>query len=199
MFYEIRDRKKKMKTRNPRVVLCGEVSTGKTSLVHFAINRAKTESPRTTTAALFSNYSTTDFPIRTIDIWDTAGMEQYRSLNSGYFESANGAILVFDITNYHTFEALEDFLKEFLEKTRYSPVIVVAANKVDLKDQEDVTEDEITEWCQAHGCTWFYTSALTGENVIKMFDYIARALPEIEETMSTVTVDEQREVVKHCC
>ena len=186
-------------SKSPRVVLCGSISTGKTSLVHYAVNNTKIEATRPTTGALFSHYSTSDFPIRTIDIWDTAGMEQYQSLNAGYYESANGAILVFDITTYSSFEKLETLLKEILGKARSVPVIYVAANKYDMKENEEVTEEEINTWCKGHGFQWFYTSAITGHNVIKLFDTITRNIPEIEDPISTITVDEPQEVAKHCC
>jgi small GTP-binding protein len=185
--------------KTPRVVLCGSMSSGKTSLAHYAVNNSKIDMVRPTTGAMFSRYSTSDFPIRSIDLWDTAGMEQYQSLNAGYYESANGAILVFDITSRSSFEKLEFFLKELLEKARAVPTIVVAANKYDLKaDEEEVTEDEIEEWCKSHGFLWFYTSALTGYNVIRLFDTITRNIPEIEETVSAISIENQ-EVVNRCC
>ncbi|EAY12522.1 small GTP-binding protein, putative [Trichomonas vaginalis G3] len=189
-----------MKTRNPRCVMIGTTSVGKTTLVHYAINGTKTDSTRPTTAALFSHFETREFPIRQMDIWDTAGMEQYQSLNSEYFKGANGAILVFDITNFQSFEKLEPMYKDLLSYARSVPIIAVAANKCDRRNEaEEVTQEEIETWCKAHGCQFFYTSAITGENVMELFDHMARLLPEEVETVSSVSLEDNAEVIKHCC
>jgi small GTP-binding protein len=44
-----------------------------------------------------------------LNIWDTAGQERNRSLDPGYLNGANVAILVFDITSCSSFYGLEDF------------------------------------------------------------------------------------------
>lgn len=189
-----------MKTRNPRCVMVGSTSVGKTTLVHYAVNGVKTDYTRPTTAALFSHFETREFPIRQMDIWDTAGMEQYQSLNAEYFKGANGAILVFDVTNFHTFEKLDQLYKDLLAYSRNVPIVAVAANKSDLKkDNEEVTQEEIEAWCKGHGCPYYYTSAITGENVMELFDYMARTLPEEVEAISSVSLEDNAEVIKHCC
>jgi small GTP-binding protein len=38
------------------------------------------------------------------EIWDTAGQERYRALTPMYYKNANAAIVVFDFTNYGSFE-----------------------------------------------------------------------------------------------
>lgn len=188
-----------MRARPPRVVMVGESAVGKTSLINYAKNGSIDENVRATTAANFFHYETSEFPIKVCDIWDTAGMEQYQALNSKYYESAQGAILTFDISSFASFERLDAIHKEVIEKAKTLPLIVVAANKSDAKDSEDVTEEEITEWCDKHGCKFFYTSAKTGENVIKLFDYVARALPESDENLSSLVITEDNHEIKHCC
>ena len=39
-------------------------------------------------------------------IWDTSGSERYRSIVTGHYRSAVGALLVFDVTDAESFESL---------------------------------------------------------------------------------------------
>src|SRR3990170_3438983 len=60
-----------------------------------------------------------DFRIRTItidgkkyklQIWDTAGHERFRTLTTAYFRSANGILLVYDITNEKSFNDVRNWI-----------------------------------------------------------------------------------------
>ena len=39
-------------------------------------------------------------------IWDTAGQERFRALANVYYRGAVGAVIVFDLTKYQTFQNL---------------------------------------------------------------------------------------------
>ena len=41
-----------------------------------------------------------------LQIWDTAGAEEYRSINQLYYKKAAVIILVYSITDYESFDAL---------------------------------------------------------------------------------------------
>jgi small GTP-binding protein len=41
-------------------------------------------------------------------IWDTAGQERYRALTNAYYRDAVGALLVYDITCYKSFESVAE-------------------------------------------------------------------------------------------
>lgn len=38
------------------------------------------------------------------EIWDTSGSERYRSITTGHYRSAVGALLVFDLTDRDSFD-----------------------------------------------------------------------------------------------
>ena len=44
-----------------------------------------------------------DLPIIKAQIWDTSGSERYRSITTGHYRQAVGALLVCDITERETF------------------------------------------------------------------------------------------------
>ena len=43
-------------------------------------------------------------------IWDTSGSERYRSITTGHYRSAVGALLVFDLTDRDSFDQLSYWL-----------------------------------------------------------------------------------------
>jgi len=69
-----------------------------------------------------------------IDIWDTAGQEQYNTMHPSYYFGAAVAILVFDITRKVTYENLR---KWYVEMRKYCPQIpcILIGNKIDIKPE----------------------------------------------------------------
>ena len=62
-----------------------------------------------------------DFKIRTVElegktiklqIWDTAGQERFRTITSSYYRGAHGIIVVYDVTDKESFEAVKGWLNE---------------------------------------------------------------------------------------
>ena len=45
-----------------------------------------------------------DLPPLKAQIWDTSGSERYRSITTGHYRQAVGALLVFDITDKASFD-----------------------------------------------------------------------------------------------
>ena len=43
-----------------------------------------------------------------VNIWDTAGQERYRAITNAYYRDAVGALLVYDITCYKSFESIAE-------------------------------------------------------------------------------------------
>lgn len=65
-------------------------------------------------------------------IWDTAGQERFRTLTPSYYRDAQGAILVYDVTNYSTFTKLETWLNELETYSTKSNIIkMIVGNKID--------------------------------------------------------------------
>lgn len=79
-----------------------------------------------------------------LEIWDIAGGETYREVSNMYYRDADGAILVFDLTNRQSFESLKsNWLKELREKAPPNINIAIIGNKTDMKDQEVVSLKEL--------------------------------------------------------
>ena len=67
-------------------------------------------------------------------IWDTAGQERYRAITNAYYRNAVGALLVYDITKYSTFQNIEKWFNELRDHANNKIIILLVGNKTDLKE-----------------------------------------------------------------
>ncbi|GFR23752.1 ras-related protein Rab-18 [Trichonephila clavata] len=82
-----------------------------------------------------------DFKVKTVSvdgnkaklaIWDTAGSERFRTLTPSYYRGAQGAILVYDVSNRQSFQKLDQWLYELeTYSTRTNIVKMLVGNKID--------------------------------------------------------------------
>lgn len=82
-----------------------------------------------------------------LNIWDTAGQENYRSIACIYYRDSQAAIIVFDITNKNSFDDVEFWINE-LRSLQDKCSIFIVGNKLDLVEpplDKDATpkEDEV--------------------------------------------------------
>lgn len=75
----------------------------------------------------------------------------FRAVTRSYYRDAVGALLVFDISNRNTFNALQNWLED--ARTLASPhiVILLVGNKKDLENERDVTFLEASQFAQENG------------------------------------------------
>jgi small GTP-binding protein len=178
-----------MRSSGPRVVVVGSASVGKTSLINRIVESRFTPITAPTTGTTFFQYNTGHPDHPEIQLWDTAGMERYRSLNNVFYREAVAAILVFDLTSYQSFSELESWLKEFTTCARPNSSVVLCANKLDLADAREVDADEIISWCKDHDdLNCFETSACTGEGVDTMVKALLQILPKEDAAVETVVI-----------
>ncbi|KAG6533007.1 hypothetical protein ZIOFF_002398 [Zingiber officinale] len=86
-----------------KLVLLGDVGTGKTSIVLRFIKGQYFDCQESTIgAAFFSQVISLNEATVKFDIWDTAGQERYHSLAPMYYRGAAAAIVVYDISNMVT-------------------------------------------------------------------------------------------------
>jgi len=71
-------------------------------------------------------------------IWDTAGQERFHALSSLYYRDANGALLVYDITDRDSFAKVRNWVKELRKIVGKNIVLVIAGNKSDLEKNRQV-------------------------------------------------------------
>ena len=117
-----------------------------------------------------------------LQIWDFAGEERFRFLFPLYIKGANGAIFMFDITNYGSLAHVDDWfaiLDDAIAKKDVDnelPIIFVGG-KVDLNHLKEVSIKKAMQIAKSMEAKGFIEcSSKTGENVSKIFDLLARLI-----------------------
>ena len=115
-----------------------------------------------------------------LDIWDTAGQENFRSLTRGYFRGACAAVLVFDVTHRQSFEHIQNWVAEVRqhEVTACPITMVLVGNKTDLSTKRRVSTDEASEYVRATPgiVKYIEASAKSGAGVSEIFTVSAEAV-----------------------
>ncbi|KAG8942929.1 Ras- protein Rab-18, partial [Tulasnella sp. 408] len=110
---------------NIKLLLIGNSSVGKSSLLlRFADETFLTEDESSATIGVDFRVSQMEVGGRRVklSIWDTAGQERFRTITSSYYRGAQGIILVYDVSNRESFEALPKWFTEL--ETYVSPNVV---------------------------------------------------------------------------
>ena len=190
-----------------KVNLVGEMGTGKTSLINTAIGLEFQEKvPTTNSNSIMNKIIEIDGQSYSINLWDTIGQEKYRSLTNIFLNGAQIVIFVFDITSKGSFEQL-DYWFDIIEREVGKDIIKgIAANKIDLFENQKVEEDLIEEYSKNKGMKYSYTTAtdIKGfsdflQNLIK--DYLKQNKDESRsnkgQKLDDITIDNQAH--SKCC
>jgi small GTP-binding protein len=157
-----------------KIVIVGMAAVGKSSLVQRLIQNTFNEDNTPTCGADFYTYT---LPLEgeqvKLQIWDTAGQERFRSISKQYFRNSVGAILVFDLANYQSFEVLAEWLNDLQTNCLPNAYVLLIGNKSDLIGDRQIGAHEIKEFADRHKLESTETSALSGKNVREAFARLA--------------------------
>ena len=104
-----------------------------------------------------------------IQIWDTAGQEQFRSITRSYYKNSVCAIVVYDITRRETFENVVNWIEDCKNNSSRSILIVLVGNKSDLESDRQIMTEEGKEFANKYGVKFFETSAKNKININEIF------------------------------
>lgn len=180
-----------------KLVIIGESSVGKTSIISAKINNKFVPYTNTTIGAAFSKIVHESGII--FNTWDTAGQERYHSLIPMYYKNAEIIFLVFSIDNHNSFIATKKWINE-LRNYRQDVAIILIGNKADLEENRDVPIKEATEFAQYANIEYFETSAKNMQNINEIFDYVSLNLPpKLITEFDSINISENNDNYLNCC
>jgi len=145
-----------------KILLLGDFSVGKTSLVRRYVDGSFDDKYLTTIGVKISKKMCTIEGVECeLLIWDVEGSTPSKKISLGYYRGASGAIFVTDVTRKETLDNLESHKDVFLSENP-NACFVTAYNKADMLSEiarENIVLEDDT----------FLTSAKDDENVEALF------------------------------
>jgi len=157
-----------------KFAILGSAGVGKTSLINQFVDQTFKEDYRATIGANIVK-KMIDLPELKSKVnlvfWDIAGQDKYASQRGTYYEGCAGALLVYDITRFSSFEDISTkWFKDYDEHVKKEQHFILIGNKNDLVDQRGVNQTAGQELAnRLNAIEFIETSAKTGNNVNKAF------------------------------
>lgn len=156
-----------------KIIIIGQSSVGKTSIIRRYVDEQYSENYQVTIGV--------DHKVKTLEvgdkivklqIWDTAGQERFRSLVPNYFNGAHAILLVFDVSSMQSFIGLKYWAD--VAESHGIALRLLIGNKCDQPHEVP----ESTARSSYPDMEYFETSALTGERIRDVFNWLAKTLVE---------------------
>ena len=134
---------KEINTAEGKIVLLGESGVGKSSIAMRFVESRFTDGHDVTIGGAYFQKNVilpkteptgTDKTI-TMHLWDTGGHEKFRSMMNLYYRDAIGAIVCYDMTEERSFNAVNYWVNEMMQKTDFNSggfTMALVGNKCDM-------------------------------------------------------------------
>ena len=162
-----------------KMILLGELGTGKTNLISAYINESYNENSYSTLQPTqsYKIVLINDIKLK-VCLWDTCGQEEYRSITKNFIKGSHIVIFVYDITRKETFLELNYWVNSALEELgNKESIFGVAANKTDLFEKSEVEDKEGREYARSIGALFHKTSGKEDPNGFK--DYVDKLIENL--------------------
>ncbi len=159
-----------------KLILLGDVGVGKSAIIQRFYDNTFEENILTTFNSSFLEKEVTIKGKKVVlEIWDTVGQEQYRSMTQLFVKNSKIIILVYNVTRMKTFESL-NYWYDFINKELGSNIVLgLAGNKTDLifedNYEEEVSPEKGKEFAEKIGASFALVSAKESGNEIKVLFY----------------------------
>ena len=156
-----------------KVILVGDTGVGKTSVIkRIELNKFDETHSVTLGGDFVKIFYWVNHQKVKVSLWDTCGLEQYRSMIKIYFKGSDASIIVFDLSSEKTFYSVQKWLADVKDNISQSSYIYLVGNKSDLGIRA-VPQEVINSYVASSGINGYYEiSARTSEGIDTMFNSI---------------------------
>jgi len=160
---------------NIKVIVVGNGGVGKTSMIKRFCTGTFTGEYKKTIGVDFLQkkvFVPSQGETVTMDLWDTAGQEEFDTLTRNYYRGAQACVIVFSTTDRASFVAVENW-KDKVEREVQNLPMVIVQNKVDQIEAAVMTPREVEDLARKLGLKLYRTCVKDNTNVDAVFDLLA--------------------------
>ena len=164
-----------------KIVLIGDKNVGKSQIFNRFVKNCFEENHKSTIGMeIGTKLFEREKQKINIQLWDTMGEEQYKSLAKIYYKGAMGALTVFDLTNKDSFLNVLKWIENIKQNTLENVPIIIVGNKSDLVDKRIVKEEEAKLMAINNSYLYIETSAKTSFNIKDTFELLIAEIIKIK-------------------
>ena len=120
-----------------KYIIIGDASVGKSNiLLKYAHNQFKPGYQLTIGVEFGAKNVEINNKTYHIQIWDTAGQENFRSITRAYYKNSVCALVVYDLTNKETFDSVQAWIDDCKSQSPKNIYMLLVGNKEDLAESE---------------------------------------------------------------
>ena len=144
-----------------KLIVIGDLGVGKTNLINIAVGKPFNENQASTYSHTYSQKVINHMGINyTLDLWDTIGQENLKTMNKLFYNNSKIVVFVYDITNLKSFQALKEWVNEINAQLGLKNIIMgVVGNKIDLFQNEEVSDELGENFAKSIGASFLQISA----------------------------------------
>ncbi|EAY18557.1 small GTP-binding protein, putative [Trichomonas vaginalis G3] len=158
------------------LVILGSGAVGKTSITIQLIQGRFSAYHDPTFENTYTKYVNIGGDEIKLNILDTAGQDDFECMRDTYIRQGHGFLLVFALNDMQSFDKMIEIYRRIKEiKDSYTPPVLICANKCDFPTWE-VNKENFIDFCESQKLKYNFTSALTGENIVKSFEDISKMM-----------------------
>jgi len=163
-----------------KLVLVGIGGVGKSCLTIQFISQRFVEDYDPTLEDSYRKQITVDSEECLLDIFDTAGQEDFSAVRDQYMRTGDGFLCVYSVTYIFSFQEVTPLYEHILRVKDCEKVpFVLVGNKSDLVDQREVTTEQGQQLAATLHCKFLESSAKSRTNVVESFHEIVREIKKM--------------------
>ena len=122
-----------------------------------------------------------------MQLWDTAGQERFKTLTKNFYKSADGIVLVYDITDENSFKNVRVWMKQIDDYGNNKTSKILVGNKCDWEENRKVSTEEGQNLAKELSLNFFESSAKDNLNVQEIFITIAKKILMDETNLTKIS------------
>ena len=104
-----------------------------------------------------------------LHVWDTGGRERFRAITRAYYSTADGVVLVYDVTDRNSFLSIGAWSEQLNQEIRSNAKQLPVGNKCDMSTMRGVAFDEACALASSLGWAFMETSAKSANKGQEVF------------------------------